>query len=187
MNTHYQASRIFLLQAQEAITGGNEPKFGALTRQAKAEKARHERLKDAVNALMLRWAWIRRCWSSFFLACATKLCNGPNSIRHPLSHTMHPSPCRTNRPSSPPPRASNQDKRNTWTVDLHGLTAKAAVEQVARTLEQMAAMATSGGVTVKFVTGRGLHSAGNVPVLRAQVCGRGSWRFACCAARDAVN
>jgi len=56
-----------------------------------------------------------------------------------------------------------------WTIDLHGTTARAAVVEVAKTVEKLHVIAGSGGVTVRIITGRGKHSRDGVAVLRAQV------------------
>lgn len=66
-------------------------------------------------------------------------------------------------------RASNLDKRNVWTVDLHGMSGRAAVEVVSSQLNTLSNLVGSGGLLVQIVTGRGKHSKDGVPIVRAQV------------------
>ncbi|KIZ02716.1 hypothetical protein MNEG_5240 [Monoraphidium neglectum] len=66
-------------------------------------------------------------------------------------------------------KANNLDKRNEWVIDLHGLAKAAAIRKVANDLQLLSSVAHSGGVLVRIITGKGLHSANGVPVLRAQV------------------
>ncbi|MEW5299155.1 MAG: hypothetical protein WDW36_002197 [Sanguina aurantia] len=66
--------------------------------------------------------------------------------------------------------ASNSDIVNTFTLDLHGMSADAALSKLGKHLLLLSDLKSEEGLlTLRVVTGKGLHSVDKVPVLRAQV------------------
>lgn len=73
------------------------------------------------------------------------------------------------------------DRVNVISMDVHGMTARAAVAEVARRAEQLAPLSDMSDIVLRVVTGRGRHSVDGVPVIRTRVRwgGRGWGHHAC--------
>jgi len=62
--------------------------------------------------------------------------------------------------------ANNSNRTNTWDVDLHGLSVTKAVAKFASQFTCLRGMDHPGGVVMRVITGKGLHSEGNIPKIK---------------------
>ena len=62
--------------------------------------------------------------------------------------------------------ANNSARTNAWEVDLHSLSVTKAVAKFASQFNCLRGMDHPGGVVMRVITGKGLHSEGNIPKIK---------------------
>lgn len=67
-------------------------------------------------------------------------------------------------------RINNMSRTNSWAVDLHGLGVPHAIAKFEKQFRCLQGMDHPGGIVMHVCVGKGLHSEGNVPKIKEQVC-----------------